>query len=86
VIALWLGHKSVETTQVYIQADLRLKEKALSRVRRRTPAQGDTDQMTSCSPSSKRFDYADPRHGWAASDRGQAPAVRHHPGRGIMAT
>jgi integrase/recombinase XerD len=32
VIALWLGHESVETTQVYIQADLRIKEKALSRV------------------------------------------------------
>jgi len=29
VIALWLGHTSVETTQVYIHADLRIKEKAL---------------------------------------------------------
>jgi site-specific recombinase XerD len=32
VIALWLGHESVETTQVYLHADLRLKEKALARV------------------------------------------------------
>lgn len=32
VIALWLGHESVETTQVYIHADLRLKEKALVRM------------------------------------------------------
>jgi site-specific recombinase XerD len=32
VIALWLGHESVETTQIYIHADLRMKEKALSRV------------------------------------------------------
>jgi site-specific recombinase XerD len=32
VIALWLGHESVETTQVYIHADLRLKERALARV------------------------------------------------------
>lgn len=31
VIALWLGHESVETTQIYLHADLRLKEKALSR-------------------------------------------------------
>lgn len=32
VIALWLGHESVETTQIYIHADMRLKEKALGRV------------------------------------------------------
>jgi integrase/recombinase XerD len=32
VIALWLGHESVETTQIYMHADMRLKEKALARV------------------------------------------------------
>lgn len=32
VIALWLGHESVETTQMYVHADMRLKEKALARV------------------------------------------------------
>jgi len=32
VIALWLGHESVGTTQVYVHADLRLKERALARV------------------------------------------------------
>jgi integrase/recombinase XerD len=31
VIALWLGHESVETTQVYLHADLALKERALAR-------------------------------------------------------
>jgi site-specific recombinase XerD len=29
VIALWLGHESVETTQIYLHADMRLKERAL---------------------------------------------------------
>ena len=32
VIALWLGHANVETTQIYIHADMRLKEKALAQV------------------------------------------------------
>lgn len=31
VIALWLGHESVETTQIYIEADMTIKERALSR-------------------------------------------------------
>jgi integrase/recombinase XerD len=31
VIALWLGHESPETTRMYLHADMRLKEKALSR-------------------------------------------------------
>ncbi|MET3770372.1 site-specific recombinase XerD [Marisediminicola sp. UYEF4] len=33
VIALWLGHESPETTQIYLHADLAMKEKALERVR-----------------------------------------------------
>jgi integrase/recombinase XerD len=33
VIALWLGHVSVDTTQIYLHADLDLKEKALARTR-----------------------------------------------------
>ena len=33
VIALWLGHVSVETTQIYLHADMALKEKALARTR-----------------------------------------------------
>ncbi len=31
VIALWLGHESVETTQMYLDANLELKEKVLAR-------------------------------------------------------
>jgi integrase/recombinase XerD len=31
VIALWLGHEQAETTQIYLHADLTLKERALAR-------------------------------------------------------
>jgi integrase/recombinase XerD len=31
VIALWLGHESVETTQMYLEANLALKEQALAK-------------------------------------------------------
>jgi len=37
VIALWLGHESVETTQIYLDASLALKEAALARI---TPLNG----------------------------------------------
>lgn len=33
VIALWLGHESPETTQIYLHADMSIKEQALGRVR-----------------------------------------------------
>jgi site-specific recombinase XerD len=36
VIALWLGHENIETTQVYLHADLATKERALART---TPAE-----------------------------------------------
>ncbi len=31
VIALWLGHEQIQTTQIYLHADLSLKERALAR-------------------------------------------------------
>jgi integrase/recombinase XerD len=31
MIAIWLGHESVETTQIYLDADLALKEQALAK-------------------------------------------------------
>lgn len=37
VIALWLGHESVETTQIYLEATLAMKEKALAKT---TPLNG----------------------------------------------
>jgi site-specific recombinase XerD len=32
VIALWLGHENLDTTHIYMEADLALKEKALSKL------------------------------------------------------
>ena len=37
VIALWLGHESVETTQIYLEAALSMKEEALAKA---TPRHG----------------------------------------------
>lgn len=37
VIALWLGHESVETTQIYLEATLAMKEQALAKT---TPPDG----------------------------------------------
>jgi site-specific recombinase XerD len=42
VIALWLGHDSVETTHVYLEADLQTKERALNKV---TPAGADVPRF-----------------------------------------
>ena len=37
VIALWLGHESIETTHIYLEADLTMKEAALAKT---TPREG----------------------------------------------
>ena len=37
VIALWLGHESIETTHGYIEADLQMKKRALEKL---TPPTG----------------------------------------------
>ena len=31
VIALWLGHENVQTTSIYLQADMQIKEQALAK-------------------------------------------------------
>jgi site-specific recombinase XerD len=47
VIALWLGHESMETTRIYLHADMRMKEQALAHV-------------TSCGVVPDRFHPKDP--------------------------
>jgi integrase/recombinase XerD len=31
VIALWLGHENVDTTRIYLHADMKIKERAMDR-------------------------------------------------------
>ncbi|MEJ2419966.1 MAG: site-specific integrase [Exilibacterium sp.] len=45
VIALWLGHESVETTQIYLEATLEMKEQALAKT---TPQNGTTKSKRFC--------------------------------------
>ena len=40
VIALWLGHESVETTQIYLEATLAMKEQALAKTTPRKAKSG----------------------------------------------
>lgn len=40
VIALWLGHESIRTTDIYQHADLAMKERALARLAPRRAAKG----------------------------------------------
>jgi integrase/recombinase XerD len=40
VIALWLGHEDTETTQIYLHADMTIKEQALARVQPHSTSPG----------------------------------------------
>ena len=47
VIALWLGHESIETTHVYIEVDLAHKEQALQKL---APVEGSLSRFTADDP------------------------------------
>ena len=57
-IALWLGHSSIKSTEIYIHADMTLKEKALARVAPTPAAQRRYRPPTGSSPSSKACNYS----------------------------
>jgi len=65
VIALWLGHESTETTQLYLHADLRLKKQALGHATPagRAPARCIGPPIP-CSPFWRASDYAVSWHDW----------------------
>jgi integrase len=46
-IALWLGHESIETTHMYLQADLAMKEEALEKLE---PIEGEWQRFRADDP------------------------------------
>jgi site-specific recombinase XerC len=59
VIALWLGHEQIATTNTYLHADLTHKQQAIDRTRRSPPNPAATAPPTRRSRSSKPSDCAD---------------------------
>jgi integrase/recombinase XerD len=59
VIALWLGHESAETTDVYLHADMSMKERALQKDSISSARAGRTDRTTASWRSCKAFSYSD---------------------------
>jgi integrase/recombinase XerD len=72
VIALWLGHEGTETTQVYLHADMTIKEQALARVQQPGTAPG---PRTACSHSSTTSSHRHPP-GYAAPRTTTCPPGR----------
>jgi hypothetical protein len=76
VIALWFGHESTEATQIYLHADMAIKERALART---TPVGVNADRYrpaTRCSPSSRSSDHAERPACAMPGDRARVAAAR----------
>ena len=56
VIALWLGHEQAETTQIYLHADMTIKQRALDRTTPPDTKPGRYQPTDQSSPSSKDFE------------------------------
>ena len=84
VIALWLGHESVTTTQIYLQADMALKQQALDRTTPLTTPPGRYRHPTNCWPSWKPSDYADIPGPPTPAHQHPRPQYRHNRGIGVM--
>ncbi len=59
VIALWLGHETTRTTQIYLHADLALKERALARTAPPDTAPGRYQPPDALLAFLEACDYAD---------------------------
>jgi len=83
-IALWFGHESVETTQIYIHADMRMKEKALSRVTAPETKPGRYRPDDKLLAFLEALRLCRTPHGWGTAVQPSAPAMWHNPSFGIM--
>ena len=83
VIALWLGHAGVRSTDAYVHADISIKEKALALTTPARPSPAATAPPTRSSRSSRACNYAE--HGQPAvlTSKTHRPAPRHSRGVGI---
>jgi hypothetical protein len=79
VIALWLGHEQVETTQLYLDADLALKERALPRTR---PLDSEPGRYR---PPDALLGFLDGRDQVARGPRGSSTQTARRAGRGRRA-
>jgi hypothetical protein len=76
VIALWLGHERSDTTQIYLRANLAIKERALARTTPPDTPPGRYRHPTRSSRSSTASDYAD----IASPNTGATNGFRRHVG------
>ena len=84
VIAMWLGHESVETTQIYLHADLTIKERALARTAPTTITPGRHKPQTRSWRCSKRSDYPKSRASGVQENPKVDPAPPDNPEVQIM--
>jgi hypothetical protein len=62
-VALWLGHESTKSTEVYLHSNMTIKQDAIDKIARSTPRPADTSPPTSCSRSSKACEPDQPAQG-----------------------
>ena len=90
VIALWLGHESMETTQIYLHADMQLKEQALARAAPLGLAPGryqpDDSQLPARLPQKPVImpTRLKPKSSAPPVCRTKGSSTRHDPERGII--
>ena len=85
VIALWLGHESVQTTQVYLHANLALKERALAKTAPAHTTPGRYRPPDALLAFWRPCNYADPRGAFTAvAPAGTNRIPARAPPRGIF--